>query len=136
MTYHITQLTMSCLSQGTVGLMPMLQGHNQLPELLYPPRMTSCGFVGCHPEWLPPLRWPYYCHLFFFVCLFGLTGNFDHHVFLGRNKINKTKRHQKSHSCTGFPQFQGNERQHLFPSSQKPWRIMALQYLAICIQSS
>ena len=144
MTYHITKLTMSCLSQGTVGLMPMLQGHNQLPELLYPPRMTFCGFVGWIQSGCPLKVATLLPSVFLFV---WVNRQFDHHVFLDATQQNAIRNHihftlqfikssQGSHGCTGFPQFQGNERQHLFPSSQKPWRIMALQYSAICSQSS
>ena len=82
-------------AQGTVGLMPMLRGHNQLPELLFPlARMTFCGFAkGCCTldRW-----WPYYC--------LGLSVNkqLDYiFLFLGMQQ-NKFSRLELL-SCSRFP---------------------------------
>ena len=145
-------------AQGTVGLMPMLRGHNQLPELLFPlARMTFWGFAkgwitekliatGCTNQ-----RWWHIIAHEVFSCL-GLSVNkqLAYSFFWGdatKQKPPEITFISPTHfiknfsglqllSCTRCPPKFSNERQHLLPSSQKPWRIKALQYSSICLQSS
>lgn len=72
-------------AQGTVGLMPMLQGHNQLPELLFPlARMTFCGFA-----WMLP--WTGGGHVIAHEVFFCLGWQLTNNLLLPFFGCNKTK---------------------------------------------